>query len=224
MGTATITVSATDGSKISVSKQITVYQPVTQIKPSTTQKIAVTEGKTVNLSVTVLPTDATDKKINWSSSTPSVASVDASGKVTGKKAGTCEITAAAADGSGKSVKMTVIVEPKIPLDATTFTRSGYFGMYYEFAVTFKNLTKTRRIKYVEFDLKYTYNGETRTFYSFYQDNFVLGPGATKKVGWWSQLGYKLSYCSNFRVYLRAVKYTDGTTERFDSDTLIGWFF
>ena len=85
-------------------------------------------------------------------------------KHNGKKAGTCEITAAAADGSGKSVKMTVIVEPKIPLDATTFTRSGYFGMYYEFAVTFKNLTKTRTIKYISFDLKYSYQGQTYTLH------------------------------------------------------------
>ena len=222
VGTATITVSATDGSKVSVSKQITVYQPVTQIKPSTTKKTAVTEGKTATLSVTVLPTDATDKKIKWSSSDPSIATVDDKGTVTGKKAGTCEITAAAADGSGKSVKMTVIVEPKIPLDATTFTRSGYFGMYYEFAVTFKNLTKTRTIKYISFDLKYSYQGNTYTR-NFYTDSDTLGPGSTKRIGWWN-VGYELSKYSNFRIYLRTIKYSDGTWEYFSGDdSLLGWF-
>lgn len=223
VGTAEITVKATDGSNVSAKKRITVYQPVTQIKPET-KKVAVTEGKNVTLSVSVLPTDATDKKINWSSSASYIASVDSNGIVTGKTAGTCDITATAADGSGKSVKITVVVEPKIPLDATKFTRSGYFGAYYEFAVTFKNLTKTRTIKYISFDLKYTYQGKTYTLYSCYTDRDTLKPGNSKRIGWWDNIGYRLSYCSNFRVYLRSVKYSDGTWEFFDSEsTLLGWF-
>ncbi|MBQ8653878.1 MAG: hypothetical protein IJ507_02980, partial [Clostridia bacterium] len=79
------------------------------------------------------------------------------------------------------------------------------------------------IKYIEFDLKYTYNGETKTFYSFYDSTSKLAPGKTKQIGWWDQLGYRLSYCSNFRIYLKSVRYSDGTWDYFSSDNLIGWF-
>lgn len=224
VGSCTITGTMADGSGVSATHDITVIQAVTQIQSNNKGRIAVTEGKTVQLGITVLPNDATSKEVTWSSSSTSVATVDSNGLVSGKSAGTCVITATAADGSGKNVKINVTVEPKVPLDATTFTRSGYFGAYYEFAITFKNLTKTRTIKYIQFDLKYSYNGSAKTYTGFYTDHDTLGPGRTKRIGWWDQLGYRLSYCSNFRVYLRSVKYSDGTWEFFDSDeALLGWF-
>ena len=222
VGTATLTCTAADGSGASDTVTVSVYQGVTAVKASRT-KVAVTEGKTTTLAVSVSPADAANKKVNWTSSNTYIATVDANGKVTAKNAGQCTITATSADNSSKKTSVTVIVEPKIPLDAVKFTRSGYFGAYYEFAVTFKNLTKTRTIKYIEFDLKYTYNGETKTFYSFYDSTSKLAPGKTKQIGWWDQLGYRLSYCSNFRIYLKSVRYSDGTWDYFSSDNLIGWF-
>ena len=221
VGTAIITCRTLDGSDLSATVQITVYQSVTAVKPNTA-KVVVTEGKTKSLSVTVSPADATDKSVSWSSSNSSVATVSSSGVVTAKNAGSCTITATSKDGSNKKANFQVIVEPKVPLDATTFTRSGYFGYYYEFAITFKNLTKTRTIKYISFDLKYNYSGSTYTLSGCYTDSDTLGPGRSKRIGWWDQIGYKLSYCSNFRIYLKSVKYSDGTWDYFD-DVLLGWF-
>ncbi|MCM1498113.1 MAG: Ig-like domain-containing protein [Clostridium sp.] len=66
-------------------------------------------GENFTLSVTVQPEDAFDKGIAWSSSNTSVATVDASGKVTGVAAGQAEITAAAKDGSGKTAVCKVTV-------------------------------------------------------------------------------------------------------------------
>ena len=224
VGTCTITATAADGSGVTATQKVTVIQAVTQLQPSAkSKKPAITVGRSTTLSVEVSPKDATNKSVTWRSEDTSVATVDAAGKVTGIKAGTCNIIVTAADGSGKSVKIPVTVEPKIPLDATKFTRSGYFGAYYEFAITFKNLTKTRTIKYISFDIKYNYQGTTYTYTNFYTDSDTLGPGKSKKIGWWDQFGYKLSYMSNFRIYLRSVKYSDGTWEYFDSDTLLGWF-
>ena len=224
VGKCTITGTMADGSGVSATHEITVIQAVTQLQFNNKGKIAITEGKTVGLSVTVLPIDATNKKVTWSSDATYIATVDSTGKVTGKHAGTCTITASATDGSKKTVKTQVTVEPEIPLDAITFTRSGYFGAYYEFAVTFKNLTKTRTITYISFDLKYIYNGKTYTYTGFYTNRDKLGPGSTKKIGWWDQIGYRLSYCSNFRIYLRSVIYSDGTMDSFASEeALIGWF-
>lgn len=223
LGTAKITCTTADGSEVSAFCDVTVYKPVSSIKMDSS-RLVLTEGETGYASATVSPKDATSKKINWTSDETWVASVDRiTGQVTAKSAGKCTLTATAADGSGKKAKLQVIVEPEIPLDATTFTRSGYFGYYYEFAVTFKNLTQTRRITYLSFDLKYTYAGSTYTVTDFYDDSCSLSAHSTKKIGWWDQIGYKLSYCSNFRIYLRSVKYADGTWDYFPSDTLIGWF-
>ncbi len=65
--------------------------------------------KTYKMNATVLPTDATNKTLTWTSSAPSVATVDGTGLVTILAKGTTVITATANDGSGKSDKCTVIV-------------------------------------------------------------------------------------------------------------------
>ena len=56
----------------------------------------------VQLRVTVLPAHATDPSVTWSSSDPSVASVDGNGLVTIRKKGKVRITVSANDGSGVS--------------------------------------------------------------------------------------------------------------------------
>lgn len=107
-GTATITVKTDDGGKTATCN-VTVTQPVTGIKLNkTTETIVV--GKTATLTATVSPTNATNKKVTWSSSNTAVAAVNASGIVTAKKAGTAKITAKAADGSGKTAVCTVTVK------------------------------------------------------------------------------------------------------------------
>lgn len=66
-------------------------------------------GKTLNLSSTVLPENATNKALNWDSSNKSVATVNSSGVVTALSAGTTTITATAVDGSNKAATATVTV-------------------------------------------------------------------------------------------------------------------
>lgn len=65
-------------------------------------------GESFTLSVTVQPEGAL-KEVMWSSSNTSVATVDASGKVTGVAAGQAEITANAKDGSGTTAVCKVTV-------------------------------------------------------------------------------------------------------------------
>ena len=65
-------------------------------------------GKTVQLSATVTPSNVTMTKHVWNSSNTSVATVDANGKVTGKKKGTATITFTTQDGYKKATcKITV---------------------------------------------------------------------------------------------------------------------
>lgn len=66
------------------------------------------EGGTAQLTATVEPIDATNKKVTWSSSAPGVATVDASGNVTAVAEGTAIITATTDDG-GKTATCTVTV-------------------------------------------------------------------------------------------------------------------
>ncbi|RYQ36068.1 alpha-amylase, partial [Bifidobacterium pseudolongum subsp. globosum] len=69
-------------------------------------------GETKSLSATVAPSNATNKKIAWSTSDATVASVDNAGKITARKAGTATITAKA---GGKSDTITVTVEAALPV-------------------------------------------------------------------------------------------------------------
>ena len=67
-------------------------------------------GENVQLTATVLPSDATDKTVTWASSKQSVATVSGSGKVTAVAEGVSIITASA---GGKSATCTVTVSKKV---------------------------------------------------------------------------------------------------------------
>lgn len=91
-GTATITATAADGSKVSASAAITVTQPVTDLAFAQTD-LTMTAGKAISPKVTILPSDASDKTLIWSVSDETVAVVQ-NGKITGRHAGTCTVTCA----------------------------------------------------------------------------------------------------------------------------------
>ena len=74
-------------------------------KPSLTLQ----ETGSDTLTVTVEPDNATNKNVNWESSDTSIATVDASGKVTAISAGSATITATGADGSEVSASCSVTV-------------------------------------------------------------------------------------------------------------------
>ena len=81
--------------------------PVTSINID--QKTAsMTVGESLNLTATVLPSNATDKTISWASNDTNVASVSSTGVVTAKAKGTAIITATTNDG-GYTSSCTVTV-------------------------------------------------------------------------------------------------------------------
>lgn len=87
--------------------------------------IYLTKGKSKTLKATVSPSNATKKSVKWSSSNKKIATVNAKGKVIGKKAGSAMITVKAKDGSGKKAICKVVVTApattakKNPTTATT---------------------------------------------------------------------------------------------------------
>ena len=105
-GEATITVTTEDGGKTATCKVTVQPKLVSEI---TLAALAIYVGESKAITATVKPDDATNKALTWKSSDETVATVDATGKVTGKKIGTATITATAQDGSGVSGSCTVTV-------------------------------------------------------------------------------------------------------------------
>lgn len=66
-------------------------------------------GSTLQLTTTVYPNNALNKNVVWSSSNTSVATVDSNGLITAVAKGSAQIIATAADGSGKSSKISISV-------------------------------------------------------------------------------------------------------------------
>ena len=75
-------------------------------------KKAVAVGKDITLTAKVAPDNATDKSVTWSSADDTIATVDATGKVTGVAAGTVKITATSVESTVKAeYEVTVGVAP-----------------------------------------------------------------------------------------------------------------
>lgn len=109
-GTSTVTVSSEDGSK-SASCLVSVsdyHAESVSITPGGDQNLK--KGESVQLSASVLPDNAVNKNVVWSSSASAVASVDQTGKVTALSGGETTITVSTVDGNKTaSVKVYVTV-------------------------------------------------------------------------------------------------------------------
>lgn len=73
--------------------------------------VSVEEGATTQLKATVSPAGASDKSVTWKSGNEATATVDQTGKVTGVKAGTCNVVVTTKDGS-KTAQCAVTVTAK----------------------------------------------------------------------------------------------------------------
>ena len=81
-------------------------------------------GQTLTLAATVLPTNATNRTVAWTSDNTNVATVSSNGLVTAKAAGTTTITATTTDGTNLSASCQVsVTQPvtNIQLDKSTLT-------------------------------------------------------------------------------------------------------
>ena len=112
IGSATITVYSADASK-TASCEVTVCQLVQSITLDQTELEMYVGDAPVTLVATVLPDEYTIKSLSWKSAYPSVATVDADGKVTAVSPGSTKITVRATDGSGVSTACMVTVKPNL---------------------------------------------------------------------------------------------------------------
>ncbi len=109
LGEYTIVVSTPN---ISKEAKLKIEQGVEKIELSSVN-LNLTEGQETTIAATVLPENAVNKEIEWSSSDDGVATITADGLVTAIKAGNCEITVSTKTEPKVEQKMQVEVKEKV---------------------------------------------------------------------------------------------------------------
>ena len=102
--------------------------PVTSVAINSNDFFSIQEGASKKLAATVLPANATNPTVTWTSSDTAVATVSSDGTVRGVKSGIAKITATA---DGKSASVTVTVpqggDPVVPVESVSVSGIGVSG-------------------------------------------------------------------------------------------------
>ena len=118
-GTAVIKVVTNDLSK-ETACTVTVKRHAESVELSQ-KEIKLYLGENRSLTATVLPSDASDKNVTWSSSNPNVATVSTAGNVVSKSVGTTVITVKTADGGHQASCHVTVLEPVVYATSLTIT-------------------------------------------------------------------------------------------------------
>ncbi len=185
-GYAKITATTTDGKK-TASCDVLAVQPVTGVKLNKSTASVYT-GNTLTLKASILPTNASNPAVTWSSSNTSIAKVSSNGVVTAIKPGSVTITVKTADG-GYSAKCVITVVRKVTgltLDKSSATL--YIGKTLKLVPTISPSDATNKSLY-------WYSGNTAI--AKVNQNGVVTPVKTGKVtiGVMSLDGKFKAYCS-----------------------------
>lgn len=176
-GTATITATTADGSNLSASCTVTIEPNIvlaTSIELDL-DNAEMTEGSTTQLTATVLPEDATDKSVAWSTNDETVATVDDSGLVTAVAPGTAIITATTNDGSDLSASCTVtVVGQAIPQGDNIFVINNMEAMHGDIIVIPVQLTNSDEFMAFQTDI---FLPEGFTLATDEDDEFIVTPSS-----------------------------------------------
>ena len=121
-GIAVITATSSNGKKIQC--KVEVKKSVIAVTSIALNKTALTltKGNTANLVATIKPSNATNKKVTWSSSNSNIVAVS-NGKITAKKEGTATITVMSSNGKVAKCKV-VVKNPTIPVKSVSLNKSS----------------------------------------------------------------------------------------------------
>ena len=198
-GEATITVTTSDGNKTATCK-VTVKDkgiPVESLSLDKTE-LSLTEKQTETLTATVHPENATNTDVTWTSSDPSIATVDENGKITAVKEGEVTITVTSSDGN-KTATCKVLINA-IVLDKKLVKYSVYHegDFVYERIITYNS---DGNIEYIEQNNKSQTGGPTRKFYFTYSE---------KEIAWGNSPDRKsATYLLNNGLIVRSNEYHYG---------------
>lgn len=129
-GDVIIIASTQDGSNLSATCQVEVYTETIFVETINLNptKIEGAVNDTYEIAATVLPTNATNKSINWKSSDVSIVTVD-DGAITLHALGTAIITAEAMDGSNVKSECYIIVSHEAGIDSIIADKESYVKVF-----------------------------------------------------------------------------------------------
>ena len=107
---------------------------------------SVKQGKTITLTATVAPADATNKNVTWSSDNESVATVS-DGVVTGVATGSAQITATTVDGSHTASCTVTVTTSLPPLLISDFENINNLS-----GIIYPNVNESNRTEHIHIDL------------------------------------------------------------------------
>ena len=119
--------------------RVSIEITVTDILLNTTSK-TIQKGKTYTLVPTIVPTNATNKKVTYTTSNSKVATVTTNGTIRAINGGTAVITAKTSNGKKVTCKVTVPYTVKYNLNGGTNNKSNSTS-YYGKKITLQNPTK-----------------------------------------------------------------------------------
>ncbi len=129
-GTCTITATANDGSEVSGSANVIVdsyvYPTSVTVEPGTGN---IYIGETIQLAAVVLPSNANNKSVVWSSSDNGIATVSTSGLVTGISPGAATITATTVDGNKTGTSLITVKDKSFSMGAIPMLYPNYNTPY-----------------------------------------------------------------------------------------------
>lgn len=108
-GTVNITATLTHNNLKATTKVVVKYIPVTSIKLNNVQAEAtIKKGETLSISAEILPSNASNKNISFTSSDSNIAKVDSNGIITGISTGRTTIIAKSSDGASASLVVNIV--------------------------------------------------------------------------------------------------------------------
>ncbi len=183
--------------------KVIVNVPVESINITYKSRNVISIGETTKVVASVLPTNATNKNLIYESSKPAVATIDNTGKITGKASGTTTITIKSSDGN-KSSSYNVQVLPRSGIISNSGGVFGYTSKEDKVPVRadlsfFKNLVSKGKGKLVGSTYTYTSSGVT---YSY-------------------DVGASLLYVNNSRVLMRMYYPKNTDLSNLNTHTFLG---
>ena len=197
--------------------EVTVYyKPTTTVAPTgvTLDKtwVSLDIGKTVALTATVSPSNATDKTVTWSSSNTSIATVSSSGVVTAKAEGSAVITAKTSNGKTATCSVKVISSTAAPTGVTLSASSKtlYVGNKFALAANVQPTNATSR--------EVTWTSSNSNIASVAADGTVTAKAAGSATITAKTTNGKTATCSFTVKALTAANYPDTQIPTFTSVT------
>lgn len=218
-GSCKVTVKATDGSNAEEYCDIVVNKLATGLKTNVSNnQIYLVEGQETKVEYSVLPDDASDKSIHWSSSKYQVVDIYPDENfitLKGKKEGFATITGTTKDGSNKKITLRVQVEPYYSLKCVKCYGYEEWG-FHSYVYVLKNVSNTRTIDgiTVTYQANDVYDNPLRAH--GFGDlivretiNITIKPGQTKRTKAIHTYGF--DNAKHLYINIAQIHFTDGTT-------------